>query len=433
MTFIDRCAGTRRRRFLKLGVSAVSIGVPWLMGAAPAAQAQTRSAEHPRLMGMNIGAKNYHEASYQHAMARLDIVILGLYPGWRGDRGGLRFRELVRDLKQLNPRLLVGQYTILNESADKLAQSANRDRVEKLDREDWWLRRADGAKTSWTDRYSAYDINISEWSKPDSSGDRYPQWLAKRDHDQFFRAAPGFDIWYFDNVMIRSRVPKANWRHDGVDLPGRDPAVEAAFRRGMADHWEAARRLKPDTLLLGNTDNDLSSPEYRGRLHGAFLEGMMGKSWSIDTREGWHAVMRRYLDVRANLRPPAIVGFNVAGRPDDYAFFRYAFCTSLMGEGYFSFTDPAVGYSSVPWFDEYDAAIGKAVDPPPTEQWMNGIYRRRYERSMVLVNPDAAVRTATVERGWRRLKAAQDSVTNNGEKVSGLSLPPRSGLLLVKD
>lgn len=434
MQFTDSRADTQRRRFLRLGVSAVSLGsVPWAMAAAPPAQVQRRRAEHPRLLGMNIGAKNYDDAAYQQAMSRLDIVILGLYPGWRGDRGGHRFRELVRDLKQLNPSLLIGQYTILNESGDNIAKSASRDRIEKLDREDWWLRRADGAKTAWTDRYSAYDTNFTEWSRADSNGDRYPQWLAKRDHEQFFRAAPGLDVWYFDNVMIRSRVKKADWRRNGIDLPGRDPAVESAFRQGMADHWSAAQRLKPDALLFGNVDNDLSSPEYRGQLHGAFLEGMMGKSWSIDAREGWQGVLRRYLGVRANLRPPAIVAFNVSGRPDDYAFFRYAFCTSLMGEGHFSFSDATVGYSSVPWFDEYDVPIGKAIDPPPSGPWTNGIYRRRYERAMALVNPEAATLTAPVERGWSRLKAAQDRVTNNGEKVSELSLGPRSGLLLIRD
>ena len=165
----------------------------------------------------------------------------------------------------------------------------------------------------------------------------------KHSYQQFFAAVPDFDLWYFDNVMIRSRVSKANWRLDGVDVSNRDPDIEAAFRRGMADHWEAALKLKPSVLMIGNTDNDLSSPEYRGRLHGAFLEGLMGHSWSIETRLGWRPMMQRYLDTHSNLRPPAIVGFNASGRPTDYAFFRYAFCSSLMGEGYFSYSDSSRG------------------------------------------------------------------------------------------
>ena len=38
-----------------------------------------------RLLGMNIGAKNYDDTAYQTQLARLDVVILGFYPGWRGD------------------------------------------------------------------------------------------------------------------------------------------------------------------------------------------------------------------------------------------------------------------------------------------------------------------------------------------------------------
>ena len=63
---------------------------------------------------------------------------------------------------------------------------------------------------------------------------------------------------------------------------------------------------------------------------------------------------------------------------------------------------------------------------------MNGVYRRRYEHAMALVNPEATPRTVTVERGWKRLKGSQDPVTNNGEGVLEVQLAPRSGLLLVK-
>ena len=151
-----------------------------LLAALSSSHAQGRGAGYPRLLSMNIGTKNYHEPAYQDAMARFDIVILGFYPGWRGDRGGQRLREVVADLKRRNPRLLVGQYTVLNESGDNADKNpAIRDRIDKLNRENWWLRKADGGKTSWTERYSAYDINFTQWSKPDANGDRYPQWLAQ--------------------------------------------------------------------------------------------------------------------------------------------------------------------------------------------------------------------------------------------------------------
>ena len=199
-------------------------------------------------------------------------------------------------------------------------------------------------------------------------------------------------------------------------------------------HWSTAAALAPDTLRMGNVDSDLSQPEYRQQLPGAFLEALLGKSWSIGRvgGPGWSAMMARYFTTTANLRAPAMVGFNVWGDPGDYKFFRFAFTSCLLGNGHFSFTEDAKGYSSVPWFDEYEAALGAPVDAASYAVWSNGVVRRRYERAMVLVNPSSEPRTVTIEPGWRRLLAKQDPVSNNGQPVSSLTLASRDGIILVR-
>ena len=76
----------------------------------------------PRLMGMNIGAKNYDDPAYQSQLARLDVVILGFYKGWKPGYG---MAKVVRNLKELSGgKILVGQYTILNECGDDPKNSA---------------------------------------------------------------------------------------------------------------------------------------------------------------------------------------------------------------------------------------------------------------------------------------------------------------------
>jgi hypothetical protein len=403
-----------------------------LAGGARAQHAT--DAGYPRLLGMNIGAKNYDSAAYQDALARLDVVILGFYPGWKGDRDGSTIRNAVRELKRRNPALKVGQYTVLNEASDdRQRAAADRDKIDKLDQEGWWLRSAAGGKQQWSTAHGAWDINITRFAKADANGERYPQWLAKRDAKFYFQRIPDFDIWYFDNVMERSRVGAADWRGNGRDASGRDAELASAFRQAMAEEWETAGKLAPRALLMGNTDSDLSQPEYRGRLQGAFLEGLMGKSWSIESREGWNAMMARYLGVFANLREPKMVGFNVLGRSDDYRFFRYGFASCLLGDGYFSFTEDKAGYSSVAWFDEYDQRIGKAAEPPPRAAWRDGIWRRRYENAMVLVNPERDSRTVTLEPGWHHFKGTQAGDVNDGRPVRELTLAGRDGVLLVRD
>ena len=379
---------------------------------------------------MNIGAKNYDDGAYQAQLARLDAVILGFYPGWRGDTDGSVIRRAVQSMKALNPGLKVGQYTILNEAS---TTSANSDLTAKLDAMNWWLRDAlTGAKTQWSTSYGAWDINQTEWTGADANGDRWPQWLAKRDARMFFQRVPEFDLWYFDNVMLNSRVATANWKLDGSNWSSKEATVAAAYRRGHAAEWLAAETAAPGRLQMGNVDNDLSSPEYRGQLGGAFLEALMGKSYSIETWAGWVPMMQRYLATTANLRGPALVGFNVHGSPSDYRFFRYAFTSCLLGNGAFSFTDSALGYSSVPWFDEYEVALGAPAEAATLNAWSNGVYRRLYANAMVLVNPQLDARTVTIEPGWRRLLAGQDPVTNNGQAVGTLTLPAKDGIVLVR-
>ncbi|HJS37811.1 MAG TPA: putative glycoside hydrolase [Burkholderiales bacterium] len=378
--------------------------------AACAAQAQ----EFPRLMGMNIGAKHYDDALYQEQLARLDVVVLGFYPGWNphgyAESSAAAIRKVVQALKARNPRLLVGQYTVLNEANDDPRDVATRDLREKLHKEGWWLRNGAGRRVQWTDRYANWETNFTPWAKPDALGRRWPEWLAERNYAAYFRDVPQFDLVFLDNVIHPLRV-KGDWNGDGANDDPKDAKVLAAHFAGHAAHWRRLRELMPGKLLLANVDHDLANPEWRGVLEGAFLEGLMGERWSIESWGGWEAMMRRYRAVLANTRAPHLVGFNVHGDPGDGRFFRYAYASCLLADGYFSFTDKSKGYGSVPWFEEYELELGKAVSPPPDAPWRDGVWRRDFERGVALVNPTGSAKTVALEPGARRLRlAAKDGI-----------------------
>lgn len=398
--------------------------------AAPAQPAPSvnvpQKASFPRLMGMNIGAKNYDDLEYQKQLARLDVVILGFYKGWKPRYG---MEKVVRNLKELSGgNILVGQYTILNECGDDPKNSANLDVQTKLHAMNWWARKTDGSRVQWTAQYRAWDINFTAGSKPDADSQRFPQWLAQRDDDVFFKPVP-FDLWYCDNVMGQPRVT-ADWNGDGTDDNPKNPVVAAACRAGHRAEWDHIRTVHPGLPLMGNTDGDLSQPEFAGQLEGAFLEGLMGKSWSIETRAGWLKMMQHYRGVRANTRAPHLVGFNVHGKTNDYRFFRYAFASCLLDDGYFCFTDEAKGYSSVAWFDEFDFKLGAAISGPPTAAWKNGVWRRDFERGIVLLNPTTQRVTVELEPGFRRLPGNQDSALNDGNPAASVTLRTKDGMIL---
>jgi putative glycosyl hydrolase-like family 15 (GHL15) protein len=397
-----------------------------------AGSASGAGPDFPRLMGMNIGAKNYDDATYQKEMARLDVVILGFYRGWNPEGYGANptaaMRRAVQAIKSHNPGVLVGQYTILSEAHDN-SNDASFDLRDKLDASRWWLLNAAGKKVQWTAQYSAWEINFTSWTRPDAAGRRWPQWLAERNHAVFFRDIPELDLVYLDGVIMPLRVT-ADWDLDRTDDNRASPRILAAHYAGHLAHWNRVRELAPRALLVGNADNDLANPQWRNQLDGAFLEGMMGQSWSIERWGGWDRMMSRYRAVLKNTRQPKIVGFNVSGAADDYRFFRYAYASCLLDDGYFSFTDKAREYSSVPWFDEYDHRLGKALSSPPGAAWSRGVWRRDFENGVVLVNPTAMTQTVSVEPGLRRLAGRQDAAVNNGSAVSQLALGPKDGIVL---
>jgi hypothetical protein len=339
--------------------------------------------------------------------------------------------KVVRNLKGLSQNhLLVGQYTTLNESYDNPKEGATSEVQKKLHDMNWWARKADGTRVQWTSLYRTWDINFTAGSKPDASGRRYPQWLAEWDDQVFFKPAK-FDIWYCDNVFSRPHVT-ADWNGRGKDDSPKNPAVAAAYRAGHRAEWEHIRSIHPGIALMGNVDGDLSEPEYAGQLEAAFLEGLMGMTWSIETWSGWPAVMKRYRAVMANTRVPHLVGFNVAGDKSDYRFFRYAFASCLLDDGYFCFTDRAQVFSSVPWFDEYDFKLGAAVSKPPLAAWKGGVWRRDFQRGIVLVNPTAQPVTLTVEPGFLRLSGAQAPAVNSGSPATSLVLAAKDGIVLKR-
>lgn len=411
----------RRRALLGLGSLAALAAWP---GASRAADVPHT---FPRLLGMNIGAKNYGDDDYLQRIARLDAVILGYYRGWK--QGAMTIGDSVSRLKALNPKLLVGEYTILNESNNNPADTAQRDVQSKVNASGWWLRNTAGQQVQWTSTYNTWEINFTASALPDAAGQRYPQWLANRNAQALFSMAP-FDIWYVDNVMRRPRV-RADWTGRGIDKGGDDPATAAMWRQGYVAYVNAIRALRPSLIVMGNADGDLSEPEFSGLFDAVFLEGLMGETWSIEKTAGWPAMMARYLSVFTHLRPPRMVGFNVHGDPQDYRFFRLAYSSCLLGDGHFSFTNRAKGYSSVEWFDEYDQRLGAPLDPPPSQPGVGGVWRRRFEQGLVLVNPDPSAHYVDVGSGWSRLAGAQAPQINNALPVSGaFVMPPRDGLVL---
>jgi hypothetical protein len=419
----------KRRQWLHAATAAAAAAAwPLARASTPAAPAAARfDPPFPRVMGMNIGAKNYHEPAYQAGLARYQVLVLDFYPGWRRGRSPDPIGEALRAIKERNPDILIGQYTVL---ADVPLQAA--DKVAKVDAENWWLRNSRGERLKPFPQYDTNDANITEWAKPDAQGRRYPEWAVERDHRLFHEPYPEFGFWYLDNSTSRPLTERGDWDLDGRDEPNSDPRIARAWRAGHVRGWKRIRELEPGALLMANSD-DISSPEFSGQLNGCFMEALYGKPWSMSNFGGWDRVMSRYRSTLRNALAPRLVGFGIAGAPDDYRLMRMGLGSCLMDDGYFCFSTLEAQQSSAPWFDEYDADLGRPLDPPPQQAWQGSVYRRRFERGLALVNPGMLSSTVDVGPGWRRLDGSQDRAVNDGRPVSSrLTIAGRDGLVLKR-
>jgi hypothetical protein len=143
--------------------------------------------------------------------------------------------------------------------------------------------------------------------------------------------------------------------------------------------------------------------------------------------------MKLYHATLSNLPPGAIVGVNVWGSRDDFPFFRYGYTSCLLDEGYFAFTDKALSYSGVAWFDEYDVPLGRATSAPPTTAWQNGVWRRDFERGVALVNPTSAPVKVSLEPGLKHFRGKQSPAVNDGSSATEITLAAKDGIILVRE
>lgn len=434
-----------RRQFGKLCLSGIiAAGLPFrVTSAIPATVVnQIRGLRFPRKFACGISgnlSNKLGDRTVQASLAKFDAVILNIYAPFGMRYNGRPWQDAVRNIRRLNPEILLGAYVVIEETKNDPHRASNVDidKYLKVQKEDWWLRTASGAMVESYPHNCA--INGSRFSAPDESGLRWPQWLAKRDFDKFFDPAllrgNGLDIWYIDNIRSYS-LYVGDWNKDGLNDPSNGPVATAAYRQMNLDYFAAARLLAPQTILMGNAPDDLSM--YPKALDAGYNEAMFGLSWSpagyppwgLWHDGDWIKGMGQYNNQFANVATELVV-FNAQGGSDNFKLFRYALCSCLLNNGYISYTDKALGYIVPPWFDEYDCNLGLPVSPPQRTPWRNGVWRRDFQYGISLVNPNNAARTVTVEGGFRRLEGRQDPSTNTGTVVAGpLVIPPRDGLIL---
>lgn len=263
--------------------------------------------------------------------------------------------------------------------------------------------------------------------------------------------------------------------------PDTTTELNTAQDAGMQKLLNETRKVFPnDSIITGNggwdgglllDKNATTDTVLANLLNGREIEGFLNwEKYGI----GWLKSMRAYyLMQQASLEPktPLLSAYCTGS---DYDHLRYVLSSALMFNAYFSCTNAQTGGAlqtgaiSVPytanwWYDEYsvDLSTGKAVQSLDAKGYL-GLpitdaynvddknillstlltnndpkagqltWRRDFQNGIVLVNPFSVSKTIELNGTYRKILGVHDPKFNDGSTITKVTLPPQSGIILLK-
>ena len=303
--------------------------------------------------------------------------------------------------------------------------------ITEVDTNDWWLRDASGHRVR-SKTYNVHIINFTDYTKTNTKGERFPETKARIDFDTLLKhlVPVGIDWIFIDNAS--ETWFSGNYKQNGSVQNYKDNDVQSAWRRGIASYADALRAKIPSIKILANA-HTLGTTELYGKFEMGMRECLMGKYYSLEN-SSWEAMMESYRAMFHGLRNGSKdVIFGACGSSDgtNSAHYRYGLASALLEDGIFAYSEG--NYQRFPWYDESDVEIGAPVESPPSAPHSSGLWIRTYTNAMVLVNPSRSETLSVgIPPGYRKIKGKIDPTFNTGEEVSGVSLPPRSGMIIVR-
>jgi hypothetical protein len=467
--FHKECGGGRKYLF--------GFVLTCLQLAVPAAHAQwdNYNPAYPRIAARPHGtllSGSAVDTDSRH-IAKHHVAILATHRTWR--LGGYDMATLPAHIKSYNSNVKLFKYLNANQF-EKNGGTTNLDWIRKKlydesgggGNGDWWKRTTSGGHIAGSES-NKLQVNVTLQTKADGSGLQWPQWFAR-----YWNAAPSdtgswvapsgynkgrglkegaWDGVFQDDQYIstgRFAPSNADLNSDKLnDLPHeertRNWVVEGHI--AVVDEW---KKLQPSRLVLGQYAALASASEpdpspLAGVHDGGLIQDITRKDGQAG---GWPIMMKAYRRGLSLASSPKIVIFH--NKIEDllhdnsdmnvYQANRYGLTSALMDNGYYAVMAPG---QIRPEFDEFFGGkdhsvaklgyLGYPKGGPQTAPWSQGVYRREFDKGLVLVNPKGnGTRTVNVGSGWRRIDGAQDRNVNNGQSASSVTLREQDGIILIR-
>ena len=366
------------------------------------AAATARSVGHVRVAIDTVASfPDYARSAQRHG-----YVIL---QSWQADR--------MRALKRANPNVKVLMYKNLafaSEGTSYTGRSASGVYYAQAHRDhpEWFLHNTDGRRfTSWSyDWLWAMDVGNSAYQR---------QWA---DNVLYELQAEGWDGVFMDDV---NPTFKYHYTPSRIAKYPNDAAYTAATRSALAAITPRIRGAgKRAVANIGSWSEYYST----GIAWLDYLDGAMDEMFlKFGNTPGQGYDPGRWGTQINEIRETQRRGKDFLGithsAPDDAQAALFGYATMLLaGEGGRAHFALAHDYAHETWFPEYDYDLGSPVGPPERDD--SGVWRRRFERGLVVVNPTREAKRVSLGRTYRG-----SAIARAGEG----SLGPTSGLVLKGD
>lgn len=174
-----------------------------------------------------------------------------------------------------------------------------------------------------------------------------------------------------------------------------------------------------------------------------YLNGRMFEGFPDPSEGGWVGSVKRYRSVASIGVQPHVTIVNSdtknTGNWKDWQRMRYGLATTLLFDGYYNFDFGTQERDRLWRYDEYDVSLGKPSSFPAknllnsaVESIVKGLWRRDFQNGIILVNSTSEEQSLRLDEEFERLHGKQDPETNDGLITSRVTLPPESGILLMR-
>ena len=266
-----------------------------------------------------------------------------------------RHPELVQKLKTRNPSITIFIYIAAQEIGQNSLslEEGNfwKETLQTVNANDWFLYSPQRTKTSTWPTTSW--INGSSAGKV-VNGEQFTDWLARRVSERFL-SQPIIDGVFYDNLF-----DNISWASKNVDIDNNgsvdsEDTVNARWREGMVNLIKKTQSFSPNKYVIANAKNNF----YNADLNGRFREHFPG-----DYLHGWKEAITEYTKNNLVKEPRVFIlnanNNNIDNPTLDLRKVRFTYGSSLLGDGFFTYTAGDQGHNSLWWYDEYNLYLGKS-------------------------------------------------------------------------